>query len=161
MNKRKIGGQNQKFVPLLALYLMKLPLYLFLLFLAFSCQSNKAVITEETETRAPNIVLIFTDDQGYRDVGVYGAPDFKTPNLDEMAAEGVRFTQFYVAQPVCSASRAALLTGCYPSRVGIQGALMPTGHYWTEPGRNHPGRNLQIAGLCHRNVWQVAPGSSS
>src|SRR5690348_10966288 len=72
----------------------------------------------------PNIVLIFADDLGYGDVGCYGSQN-RTPNLDRMAAEGVRFTDFYVAQAVCSASRAALLTGCYPNRVGILGALTP------------------------------------
>jgi arylsulfatase A len=75
--------------------------------------------------RPPNIVIVFTDDQGYSDVGVYGARGFQTPHLDRMAAEGMRFTSFYVAQPVCSASRAALLTGCYPNRIGITGALGP------------------------------------
>ncbi len=73
----------------------------------------------------PNIVLIFTDDQGYADVGVFGAKGFATPNLDRMAAQGRTFTNFHVAQPVCSASRAALLTGCYPNRIGIHGALGP------------------------------------
>lgn len=73
----------------------------------------------------PNVVIIFTDDQGYSDVGCFGAEGFNTPNLDRMAAEGVRLTNFYVAQPVCSASRAALLTGCYSSRVNIHHALMP------------------------------------
>ena len=73
----------------------------------------------------PNIVLIFTDDQGYADVGVFGAKGFATPNLDRMAAQGRTFTNFHVAQPVCSASRAALLTGCYPNRIGIHGALSP------------------------------------
>jgi arylsulfatase len=73
----------------------------------------------------PNIIIILADDAGYNDVGVFGAKGFATPNLDRMAAEGIRFTRFYVAQPVCSASRAALLTGCYPNRVGIQGALGP------------------------------------
>jgi arylsulfatase A-like enzyme len=77
------------------------------------------------EDRPPNFIIIFTDDQGYADVGVYGAKGFTTPNLDRMAAEGVRFTDFYVAQAVCSASRAGLLTGCYPNRIGIQGALNP------------------------------------
>ncbi len=72
--------------------------------------------------RLPNIVLIFTDDQGYADVGCYGARGFSTPHLDRMAEEGVRFTDFYVAQPVCGASRAALLTGCYPNRIGLLGA---------------------------------------
>ncbi len=73
----------------------------------------------------PNIVIVFTDDQGYRDLGCYGSPDIKTPNIDRMAEEGARFTNFYVSQPVCSASRASLLTGCYSNRVGIHGALMP------------------------------------
>src|SRR5581483_551402 len=71
----------------------------------------------------PNVVIIFTDDQGYADVGCFGAVGFETPNLDRMAAEGRKFTNFHVAQAVCSASRAALLTGCYPNRIGIAGAL--------------------------------------
>jgi arylsulfatase A len=75
--------------------------------------------------RLPNIVIIFTDDQGYADVGCFGARGFATPNLDRLAREGRRFTNFHVAQPVCSASRAALLTGCYPNRIGIHGALGP------------------------------------
>ena len=73
----------------------------------------------------PNVIIIFTDDQGYADVGVFGAKGFTTPNLDRMAAEGRKFTNFHVAQPVCSASRTALLTGCYPNRLGIHGALGP------------------------------------
>jgi arylsulfatase A-like enzyme len=75
--------------------------------------------------RPPNIVLILTDDQGYADVGCFGAQGFETPNLDRLAREGRRFTNFHVAQPVCSASRAALLTGCYSNRIGIHGALGP------------------------------------
>ncbi len=74
----------------------------------------------------PNIVLIFADDLGYGDLACFGSPNLKTPNLDRMAAEGRRFTSFYVAQAVCSASRAALLTGCYPNRIGIAGALGPS-----------------------------------
>jgi len=73
----------------------------------------------------PNFVIIFTDDQGYGDVGVFGAKGFTTPNLDRMAQEGRKFTNFHVPQPVCSASRAGLLTGCYPNRIGIHGALGP------------------------------------
>jgi len=75
--------------------------------------------------RPPNVVLIFCDDMGYADVGCYGARGYKTPNIDRLARQGVRFTDFYVAQAVCSASRAALLTGCYPNRIGIKGALNP------------------------------------
>ncbi|UCC82832.1 MAG: sulfatase-like hydrolase/transferase [Gemmatimonadota bacterium] len=73
----------------------------------------------------PNIVLIFTDDQGYADVGVYGAVGFSTPHLDRLASEGIRFTNFYVSQAVCSASRASLLTGSYGQRVSIHGAFGP------------------------------------
>lgn len=73
----------------------------------------------------PNIVIIYTDDQGYADVGVFGAKGFKTPHLDQLAREGRMFRNFHVAQPVCSASRTALLTGCYPNRLGIHGALGP------------------------------------
>lgn len=73
----------------------------------------------------PNIVVIFCDDLGYGDIGVFGAHGYTTPNIDRLATDGIRFTRFYVAQAVCSASRAALLTGCYPNRIGIQGALGP------------------------------------
>jgi len=73
----------------------------------------------------PNFVVIFVDDMGYADISPYDAKT-RTPNLARMAKEGVRFTDFYVAQPVCSASRAALLTGCYPNRIGILGALGPS-----------------------------------
>lgn len=71
----------------------------------------------------PNIVVIFMDDMGYGDLASYGALGYETPNTNRMASEGMRFTNFYVAQAVCSASRAALLTGCYPNRIGISGAL--------------------------------------
>jgi arylsulfatase A-like enzyme len=74
--------------------------------------------------RTPNVVLIYCDDMGYGDLGCYGSKN-ATPNLDRMASQGVRFTDFYVAQAVCSASRAALMTGCYNLRVGITGALGP------------------------------------
>jgi arylsulfatase A-like enzyme len=68
----------------------------------------------------PNFVIIFTDDQGYQDVGCFGSPDIRTPRLDEMAKQGMKFTSFY-AQPICGPSRAALMTGCYPMRVAERG----------------------------------------
>ncbi|MBQ71964.1 MAG: arylsulfatase, partial [Planctomycetaceae bacterium] len=74
----------------------------------------------DASVRSPNVVIMFTDDQGYGDLGCYGHPTIRTPNLDRLAAEGARLTQFYVPSPVCSPSRAALLTGCYPKRVGMQ-----------------------------------------
>ena len=72
-----------------------------------------------------NFIIIFTDDQGYQDVGCFGSPKIKTPNLDRMAAEGMRFTDFYSAASVCSPSRLALMTGCYPPRVGNLPVLFP------------------------------------
>ncbi|UCD60387.1 MAG: sulfatase [Flavobacteriaceae bacterium] len=103
--------------------LRNLAMSILILFLA-GCKQK----TEETlsrERKPPNIVLIFTDDQGYQDVGIFGAKDIPTPNLDQMAREGVKLTSFYAAQAVCSASRAGLLTGCYPNRIGIHNAFMP------------------------------------
>ncbi len=73
----------------------------------------------------PNIVIIFTDDQGYHDLGCFGAEGFETPNIDRLVSEGMKFTDFYVASSVCSPSRAALLTGRYPLRVGIPKVLFP------------------------------------
>ncbi len=74
----------------------------------------------------PNFVIIFADDQGYGDLGCFGSETIKTPNIDRMAAEGRRMTNFMVASPVCTPSRAALLTGCYPKRVGMhQHVLFP------------------------------------
>ncbi len=75
--------------------------------------------------RPPNVVVIFADDLGWGDIGVQGAKGYATPHIDRMAREGMRLTSFYVSQPVCSASRASLLTGCYANRIGIHGALGP------------------------------------
>jgi arylsulfatase len=71
----------------------------------------------------PNVVILFADDMGYGDLGCYGNKSIRTPNIDRLAKEGTRLTSFYVAQPVCTASRAALMTGCYSHRVGLHGAL--------------------------------------
>ncbi|MCA9039568.1 MAG: sulfatase [Planctomycetaceae bacterium] len=86
--------------------------------------SMTELIADEANS-LPNVVIVFTDDQGYADVGVFGADGFETPHIDQIARDGCQFTSFYVAQAVCSASRAALLTGCYPNRIGIRGALGP------------------------------------
>jgi len=80
---------------------------------------------QSSEERPPNFIIIFTDDQGYADVGCFGAEGFDTPNLDRMAAEGMRFTDFYVGGPACTPSRAALMTGCYPQRVSLPHVIGP------------------------------------
>jgi arylsulfatase B len=87
-------------------------------------QVNKPARAEGT-ARQPNIVHIVADDLGWKDVGFNGATDIKTPNLDKLAAEGAKFTQFYV-QPMCTPTRAALLTGRYPFRYGLQTAVIPS-----------------------------------
>jgi len=74
----------------------------------------------------PNVIVIFCDDVGYADVGVFGAKGYKTPNIDRMAAEGVKFTDFYAAAPSCTPSRAALMTGCYPQRVSLPNVIGPS-----------------------------------
>ena len=83
-----------------------------------------AVAGLQAQSRKPNVVLIYADDLGYGDLGCYGSK-IRTPNLDRLATEGMRFTQFLSANPVCSPSRAALLTGRYPTRVGIPSVLFP------------------------------------
>ena len=74
-----------------------------------------------------NVVLIFCDDLGYGDLGCYGSTVNRTPNIDRLAAEGRRFTDFYSSSPVCTPSRASLMTGCYPRRVGLHEDA--TGHW--------------------------------
>lgn len=87
-----------------------------------SCQ--KEARQKASAFQNPNFVIIFADDQGYGDLGCYGAKSFFTPNLDRMAAEGLKFDDFYVAATVCTPSRAGLLTGCYPKRIGLHEAVL-------------------------------------
>jgi|TARA_B100000809_G_C15084104_1_gene510759 arylsulfatase A len=82
----------------------------------------------------PNFVLIFIDDMGYGDIGPFGSKINRTPHLDRMAMEGRKLTSFYVASPVCTPSRAALMTGCYPQRVGLERG---SGHIVLFPGDHH------------------------
>lgn len=105
---------------------------------------------QQTSNARPNVVIIFIDDMGYADIGPFGATDYPTPNLDRMAAEGRRFTDFHAATAVCSASRAALLTGCYPERVSISGALFPSAKHGLNPDE------LTIAELCKQQGYATA-----
>ncbi|MHC4528316.1 MAG: sulfatase family protein, partial [Planctomycetota bacterium] len=90
-----------------------------------ACLSDAKQMNKTKSADKPNFVIIFTDDQGYADVGCYGAQGFQTPSLDRMAEEGTKFTDFYSAAPVCTPARAALLTGCYPMRVSMPRVLFP------------------------------------
>lgn len=84
-----------------------------------------------SKQRKPNVIIILTDDQGYADLSCYGSTRIKTPRVDKMAAEGIRFTDLYAAASVCTPSRAALLTGCYPTRIGMgEFPLLPNGKPW-------------------------------
>ena len=103
----------------------------------------------EKQSDLPNIIIIFTDDQGYGDVGCYGAEGFVTPNIDSMAKEGILFTDFYVSQAVCSASRASLMTGSYSERVGVQGALSPWNVTGLDPDRETIAKLLKRYGYTN------------
>ncbi|MBN1591305.1 MAG: sulfatase [Pirellulales bacterium] len=107
----------------------------------------------------PNVVIVFTDDQGYQDVGCFGSPDIKTPNLDRMAKEGRRFTSFYVGAPCCSASRAMLMTGCYPQRVGILAVLMPEAKIGINPNEWTMGEMFKTRGYATAVVGKWHLGS--
>ena len=97
--------------------------------------------------KPPNVVIMFMDDMGYADIGPFGAKDYPTPNLDRMAQEGRKFTDFYVTQAVCSASRAGLLTGCYNVRIGILGALGPKSNIGINPNE------VTIAEICKQKGY--------
>ncbi|MBD3315918.1 MAG: sulfatase-like hydrolase/transferase [Chitinivibrionales bacterium] len=90
----------------------------------FGCNRFRKSIGSSTK---PNFVIIFTDDQGYEDLSCFGSPNIRTPHVDRMARQGIRLTDFYAASSVCTPSRAALLTGCYSKRVGIDTVFWPKG----------------------------------
>jgi arylsulfatase A len=100
----------------------------FALLLSLGCANE-----QEVSQGPPNIVVIYIDDMGYADVGPFGATDYATPHLDQMAREGRRFTDFQVSSPVCSASRAALLTGAFNKRIDVNGAYAPLTGYGLNP----------------------------
>ncbi|MCG6187345.1 sulfatase family protein [Maribellus maritimus] len=82
-------------------------------------------VAKEISSQKPNIIIILADDLGYGDLKCYGNKNNITPNIDQMAEDGIRFTDFYMASSVCTPSRAALLTGCYPERIGLNNVLFP------------------------------------
>ncbi|QDT13137.1 sulfatase [Planctomycetes bacterium K23_9] len=102
------------------------------------------------DDRPPNIVVIFIDDMGYADINPFGGTAYPTPNLDRMADEGRKFTDFVVSSAVCSASRSALLTGCYHRRIGFSGALGPKANVGINPNET------TIAELCKSVGYSTA-----
>ncbi len=112
--------------------------------------SNRARAAEADASRPPNIVIIFIDDLGYADIGPFGATAYPTPHLDRMAREGRIFTDFHSATAVCSASRIALLTGCYPERVSILGALPPSARHGINADE------VTLAELCRSRGYATA-----
>ncbi|HMP80015.1 MAG TPA: sulfatase, partial [Pirellulaceae bacterium] len=100
--------------------------------------------------RPPNLVVIFVDDLGYGDIRPFGDPPYPTPHLDNLAERGRAFTDFLVPSAVCSASRAALLTGCYPTRVGIEGALGPRSPIGISP------QEVTLGELCQSRGYATA-----
>lgn len=135
-------------------------------FLKLVSTAAAAPMVAQPAPKRPNFVVIVTDDQGIGDVGCYGHPEVRTPNLDRLAASGVRFNQWYSNAPVCSASRAAILTGKYPVRTGVQGALRsePT---FDVPGLRQGEQTLPavLRGLGYRTAaigkWHLGSASQS
>jgi arylsulfatase len=125
---------------------MKLP-YLLLALLAFVPARAHA---GEAPKRLPNIIVILADDMGYGDLGCFGNKKIKTPNLDRMARQGMRFTSFYVTDAVCSPSRASLMTGCYAVRIGLEGALNPTSRIGISSNE------LLLSTLCKQRGYATA-----
>ncbi|CAL1516827.1 sulfatase [Chitinophaga sp. MM2321] len=100
---------------------------LFLFFLMPALLADGQGKSGKPTSKNPNIIIVFTDDMGYGDLTCYGSEKNRTPNLDQMGKEGIRFTDFYVASSICTPSRSALMTGCYPRRVDMQANERPIG----------------------------------
>ncbi|MFN3191919.1 MAG: sulfatase [Aureliella sp.] len=120
--------------------------------LAGCVRANEPTLNRDSAAsdRSPNIVVMFIDDMGYADIGPFGAKDYETPVFDQMAKEGMCFTDFQVTSAVCSASRSALLTGCYHRRVGFAGALGPS----AKTGIHE--REMTLAELCKQKGYATA-----
>ena len=99
-----------------------------------------AATMKSATAKPPNFVLILLDDSGWADFRPFGSPAYRTPNVERLAAEGCRFNNFYVPQAICSASRSALLSGCYPGRTKVFGAHGPGARFMARP--------RTLAGTC-------------
>lgn len=139
---------------------------LFMLVTAFTVLCNSASAAD----RRPNIIFLLTDDQGWGDAAAWGHPYYKTPNLDRLTRESRRFGQFYVANPVCSPSRTAFMTGCYPARFRVHGHFatheqnearaMPD---WLDPKVMTITRQFKDAGYVtgHFGKWHLGSGEGA
>ena len=117
-DRLKAGGMLQRITKLLTEYnlRMKSPTLIFAVATVYLLLTGThAIMGQVPASSKPNFIILLTDDQGYQDLGCYGSPNIKTPRIDAMASQGIRFTNFY-AQPVCGPSRKSILTGCYPLR---------------------------------------------
>jgi arylsulfatase A-like enzyme len=127
----------------------KIAFLLFLALIVLSCSPKQEKQNKEA-TQKPNVVLIFVDDMGYGDLGCYGHPNNKTPNIDNMADEGIRLTSFYAVAPVCTPSRAGLLTGRYPIR------SIPTNCGPSSPEKGMPVSEITIANILKDAGYKTA-----
>ena len=119
------------------------------LFFTLSICAVVVSYVNNTQASDPNFVIIFADDQGYGDLSCFGSKTIQTPNVDRLAEEGRKFTSFMVASPVCTPSRAALLTGCYPKRVGMhQHVLFPTSTKGLNPSEHTIADHLKSQGYA-------------
>lgn len=115
-------------------------------------------VVSDPQTRPPNFVIILADDLGYGDVGIYGSTLLRTPNLDDLANAGAQFTSFYASAPICSPSRAGLLTGRYPIRTGITLPLPPADPPLHVAIELRVGRWLARAGLLEDGLQHLVDG---
>ncbi|TMI61533.1 MAG: sulfatase [Bacteroidetes bacterium] len=117
----------------------------------------KQLEPQQEKANTPNVILILTDDMGYGDLESYGGYPYHTPNINKLANQGMQFTNFYVSQAVCSPSRASFLTGCYPNRIGISGALSPTADIALNPDEETIPELLKANGYktCMVGKWHL------
>jgi arylsulfatase A len=123
--------------------------FLCVLVLAAGVRSTRA--EDNSQTTRPNVLLILADDLGYADLGCYGGKDIRTPNLDRLAEEGVRLTDFYASSPICTPTRASLIPGRYPQRFGFDWVIR-----YDEKDRGLPSRGASLPQLLRNRGYATA-----